>query len=128
MTPLLHQSRQHAVHQLQLYTYNSDPLATTSARACVQPSHGLSGFLCQTTGQSGNLIFRVAQVARGFLLTPWVQSLGDRRLAKLEEIMTLMADKVIDPHNGKSFDLSQAAEAVQEAQKEARGGKVFLKG
>ena len=42
--------------------------------------------------------------------------------------MGLMADKIIDPHNGKSFDLSHAAEAVQEAQKEARGGKVFLKG
>ena len=116
------------MHQLQLYTYSSEPLASTSARACVQPGHGLSGSLCQPTGQNGNLISGVAQVARGFLLTPWVQSLGDRRLAKLEEIMNLMADKVIDPLNGKSFDLSQAAEAVREAQKEARGGKVFLKG
>ena len=68
------------------------------------------------------------QVVRGFYLMSWVQSLGDQRQAKLEEIMELMADKIIDPFNGKSFDLSQAAEAVQEAQKQARGGKILLKG
>ena len=68
------------------------------------------------------------QVAKGFLLTPWVQSLGDRKQAVLDEIMGMMADKVINPLNGKSFDLTQFAEAVKEAQRQGRGGKVFLKG
>ena len=68
------------------------------------------------------------QVARGFILTPWVKGLGDRKQAKLEEILGLMVDKVIDPLNGKSFDITEAAKAVQEARREARGGKVFIKG
>ena len=69
-----------------------------------------------------------AQVARGFGLGSWVQSLGDRKQAVLEEIMGMVADKVIDPLIGKSYDLTQVAEAVKEAQRQGRGGKVLLKG
>ena len=46
----------------------------------------------------------------------------------LEEIMGMVADKVIDPLIGKSYDLTQVAEAVKEAQRQGRGGKVLLKG
>lgn len=46
----------------------------------------------------------------------------------LDEVAELMASGKVVPFAGKSFPLESAAEAVQEAVKSARGGKVLLKG
>ena len=68
------------------------------------------------------------QIVAGYSVEAWMDGLGDRRQAKLEELMDLFGQKVLEPFNGKIFDLAQAADAVQEAQKPARSGKVLLTG
>ena len=42
--------------------------------------------------------------------------------------MWCAVQEVIQPFSGKSFPLEQAEQAVEEARKPARGGKVFLTG
>ena len=66
---------------------------------------------------------------KGFWLTPWMESksLEDQKEV-IDEVMSLLADKVITPYSGEKFPLEQAAEAVVAAQQPARGGKVFLEG
>ena len=44
------------------------------------------------------------------------------------EVMQLLADHVIVPFAGEKFPLEKAQEAMGEAQKAARGGKVLLEG
>lgn len=51
---------------------------------------------------------------------------AEEKVTVLSDIMQLMADKVIRPYIGKVFKLSEAAAAVRESCKAARGGKVFL--
>ena len=40
----------------------------------------------------------------------------------------MLADRIDGPLSGRSFDITQAAEAVQEAQRRGRSGRVFLTG
>ena len=46
----------------------------------------------------------------------------------LDEVMGMMADRIDGPPSGKTFEISQAAEAVREAQRQGRGGRVLLTG
>jgi NADPH:quinone reductase-like Zn-dependent oxidoreductase len=66
---------------------------------------------------------------KGFWLIPYIDSLGKEERAKfMQEVMQLLADKVIVPYAGQKFPLEEAAAAMAEAQKPARGGKVLLEG
>lgn len=67
------------------------------------------------------------QAVTGFHLRKWQAAVGYQLFHKyLEEVIDLLAKGTITTFNGKSFPLVSAAEAVQEAVKAARGGKVFL--
>ena len=69
------------------------------------------------------------QVVTGFHLGQWKASMPRERFQELiDEVMGLIVSGKVVPFSGKSFPLEKAAEAVQEANKQARGGKVFLKG
>ena len=64
----------------------------------------------------------------GFHLGAWKDSLGNEKFREqLQEVIDMLVDGKVTPFNGKSFPLESAADAVVEAQKQARGGKVFLK-
>lgn len=54
--------------------------------------------------------------------------MGDRREEVLHETMDLMVRGVLEPHTGKKFALEDVKEAVVEATKPGRGGKVLLEG
>lgn len=65
---------------------------------------------------------------KGFWLNVWLASVGDRREEVLHETMDLMVRGVLEPHTGKKFALEDVKEAVVEATKPGRGGKVLLEG
>lgn len=67
------------------------------------------------------------QAVSGFHLGHWKDALANETFHKyLEEVIDLLTKGTVTTFNGKSFPLASAAEAVQEAAKAARGGKVFL--
>ena len=69
------------------------------------------------------------QVVTGFHIANWSTEMpGDRFQRLLDEVADMLAKGKLTVMSGKSFPLASAVEAVQEANKAARGGKVFLKG
>ena len=69
------------------------------------------------------------QVITGFHIRDWRQDMPNERFfSLLEEVLDLLAKGVVTPYNGNSYPLEKVTEAMQEALKPARGGKVFLKG
>ena len=70
-----------------------------------------------------------AQVVTGFYLSGWRADVGPEEWAKrVDEVIQMLVDNTISPLAGKSFPLEKASEAVIEATKRARGGKVFITG
>lgn len=68
-------------------------------------------------------------VLRGFWLIPYMASkTKEAQKEVIDEVLTLLADKVITPYSGEKFALEDAAEAVIASIAPARGGKVFLEG
>ncbi|KAK9846137.1 hypothetical protein WJX84_004905 [Apatococcus fuscideae] len=83
----------------------------------------LSGHPCKVS--SLDLLYNVKRVT-GFLLGVWLGSLGTLKQAVLNEVMTMLADKVIEPLSGDVYPLKDVAKAVMDSQKAGRGGKLFL--
>jgi NADPH:quinone reductase-like Zn-dependent oxidoreductase len=75
-----------------------------------------------------SVLFRGVDI-KGFWLIPYINGLGkEERVTYMQEVMQLLADKVIVPYAGEKFPLEKAEAAMAEAQKAARGGKVLLEG
>jgi mitochondrial enoyl-[acyl-carrier protein] reductase / trans-2-enoyl-CoA reductase len=75
-----------------------------------------------------SVLFRGVSI-RGFWLIPYVDSLAKEEREKcMNDVMQLLADQVIVPYAGERFPLEKAQEAMEEASKAARGGKVLLEG
>jgi len=75
-----------------------------------------------------SVLFRGVTI-KGFWLIPYINGLGKEERAKfMQDVMQLLADQVIVPYAGEKFPLEKAEEAMAEAQKPARGGKVLLEG
>ncbi|KAG7666616.1 hypothetical protein Ndes2526B_g04912 [Nannochloris sp. 'desiccata'] len=75
-----------------------------------------------------SVLFRGVTI-RGFWLIPYIDGLGkEERATYMQEVMQLLADQVIVPYAGEKYPLDKAEEAMAEAQKAARGGKVLLEG
>lgn len=67
-------------------------------------------------------------VLKGFWLIPYMAGKSKEAQTEIiDEVLTLLADKVITPYSGEKFALEEAAAAVG-ALRPARGGKVFLEG
>ena len=75
-----------------------------------------------------DILFRGVTL-KGFWLMPWTNSKAPAdRDAVLQEVMDLLASKVIVPFSGARMPLEEAAAAVAAAQAAARGGTVLLEG
>ena len=75
-----------------------------------------------------DLLFRGVTV-RGFWLVTWVGAMTpEDREEALAAVMGYLADGTLSPYHGKRFPLSQVREAIAEATRDARGGKVLLEG
>ena len=69
------------------------------------------------------------QIVTGFALGIWKDTLSREKFHELlEEVIDLLVKQKLTPFSGKSYPLESAAEAVVEAGKTARGGKVLLTG
>ena len=73
-----------------------------------------------------DILFRGVQV-KGWWLANYI---GGKTVAEKEEVcrdlLQLMVDKVITPYSGTVFPLGDVQDAIAEATKAGRGGKVFL--
>jgi NADPH:quinone reductase-like Zn-dependent oxidoreductase len=64
----------------------------------------------------------------GFWLSEWVQKQGILSMLSLfSQITSLLREGVLATEAGTTFPLDQVADAVREAEKPARGGKVLLR-
>ncbi len=64
----------------------------------------------------------------GFWLSEWVQTRGPLAMLSLfSQITSLMREGILATEAGQSFPLEKIADAVREAEKPARGGKVLLR-
>jgi NADPH:quinone reductase-like Zn-dependent oxidoreductase len=64
----------------------------------------------------------------GFWLSEWVQKQGPLTMLSLfSQITALMREGVLATEAGQAFPLEQVADAVREAERPARGGKVLLR-
>lgn len=70
-----------------------------------------------------------SQTVSGFTLPHWKQSIGNETWQqRLSEVLDLLAKGIVTTYNGKTYQLEDVKDAIVEAQRPARGGKVFLKG
>jgi NADPH:quinone reductase-like Zn-dependent oxidoreductase len=57
----------------------------------------------------------------GFWISPWLMKLDrSARREKVEEVMRLMESEAVLPHSGRTFSLSEAKAAFQEANRDGR--------
>ncbi|KAK9864297.1 hypothetical protein WJX84_011779 [Apatococcus fuscideae] len=65
----------------------------------------------------------------GFWLPQWLATLSQEKVhAIAQEVLQLLKEGKLTPYSGKTFALEDAKAAIAHATKDARGGKVFLKG
>lgn len=75
-----------------------------------------------------DVLFQLKTVS-GFTLPHWKQSIGNETWQqRLSEVLDLLAKGIVTTYNGKTYQLEDVKDAIVEAQRPARGGKVFLKG
>lgn len=67
------------------------------------------------------------KVLRGFIIYEWIEEQADKG-AVLDQVMKLLADKIIVPYSGKAYPLSEFKEAITKSTEAARGAKLFLEG
>lgn len=78
-------------------------------------------------GNVPDILFRDVKI-HGFWLNVWLSSIGDRRQEILKETMEFMLDGTLSPYTGEKYPLEQVKEAIREAGRPGRGGKVLLEG
>lgn len=60
-----------------------------------------------------------------WMLTPYLENPANYERTK-REVMEMLESRVLQPHAGKKFHLTEFKEAIKESQKDSRGGKVLL--
>lgn len=62
----------------------------------------------------------------GFLIYDWIEQPHKQEVIK--EVLSLLEQKVLDPHSGRSYKFEEVKEAINECNRAGRGAKVFLEG
>lgn len=75
---------------------------------------------------SNSDLLALTKTMTGFLIYDWIEQPAKQEIIK--EVLSLLEQKVLEPHSGRSYKFEEVKEAINECNKAGRGAKVFLEG